>query len=370
MSNLKRTALHDLHRELGAKMVGFAAYEMPLHYPSGIIAEHRHTRERAGLFDVSHMGQVRLSGPDAAADLELLVPADIVGLAFNRQRYTFFTNDRGGILDDLMVGNTGDHLLLVVNAARTELDVKHLRTQLGAASRIEPMTDQALLALQGPEAGAVLHELMTESADLKFMHARRGLIAGADCWVARSGYTGEDGFEISVPAEHAERVARALLQHAAVEPVGLGARDTLRLEAGLCLYGQDIDTSTTPVEADLAWAIPPVRRVGGGRAGGFPGAQVVFEQLATGPRRRRVGIRPVGKAPVRAGAELLAIADRPVGSVTSGSYGPSIGGPVAMGYVEAAWSESGTPLRAMVRGKAQPVNVADLPFVVPRYHRR
>jgi len=270
----KRTPLHALHQELGAKMVPFAGYEMPVRYPSGIMAEHRHTRRYAGLFDVSHMGQARLSGEHAAAALETLVPADVVGLAVNRQRYALFTNDSGGILDDLMIGNAGDHFLLVINAACKESDTAHLRTHLGDRCRIEALEDRALLALQGPQAGAVLCDLAPDTAEMVFMETRSVAIAGVECFVARSGYTGEDGFEISLLVEHAEQVARTLLAHAAVQPVGLGARDSLRLEAGLCLYGHDIDASTTPVEANLKWAIPKVRRSGGDRAGGFPGADI------------------------------------------------------------------------------------------------
>ena len=350
-------------------MVPFAGYEMPVRYPSGIMAEHRHTRRYAGLFDVSHMGQARLSGEHAAAALETLVPADVVGLAVNRQRYALFTNDSGGILDDLMIGNAGDHFLLVINAACKESDTAHLRTHLGDRCRIEALEDRALLALQGPQAGAVLCDLAPDTAEMVFMETRSVAIAGVECFVARSGYTGEDGFEISLLVEHAEQVARTLLAHAAVQPVGLGARDSLRLEAGLCLYGHDIDASTTPVEANLKWAIPKVRRSGGDRAGGFPGADIILAQLASGAPRQRVGIRPAGKAPVREGVELVDAGDRTVGQVTSGGFGPSVGGPVAMGYVDTPHAAPGTSLQAIVRGKAQPVTVTGLAFVEHHYYR-
>jgi aminomethyltransferase len=366
---LTRTPLYDLHLERGGKMVPFAGYEMPVQFPSGIMTEHRHTRSRAGLFDVSHMGQVRLVGADAAAALETLVPVDIVGLGELRQRYAFFTNEAGGILDDLMVTNAGDHLFLVVNGACKAQDIAHLQARIGGRCAVEPLQDRALLALQGPAAGAVMARLSPQTATQLFMTAATVELAGVECFVARSGYTGEDGFEISVPAAAAETLARRLLAEDEVEPIGLGARDTLRLEAGLCLYGQDIDETTTPVEAGLTWAIQKVRRADGARAGGFAGAGVILEQLAGGARRRRVGLRPEGRAPVREGAELTDETGRPVGGITSGGFGPSVEAPVAMGYVTAEHATAGTLLNAIVRGKTLPVTVAKLPFVEQRYYR-
>ena len=371
---LRRTPLYDLHVELGAKMVGFAGYSMPLQYPMGILKEHLHTRTRAGLFDVSHMGQVRLTAPagggeSAAAALEGLVPVDVQGLAEGRQRYAFFTNDSGGILDDLMIGNGGDALYLIVNAACKQADIAHLRAKLPGETLVETLEDRALLALQGPEAAIVLSGLAPAAMDMRFMDWARMEIGGAECLITRSGYTGEDGYEISVPAEAAADLARRLLMHEAVEPIGLGARDSLRLEAGLCLYGQDIDETTTPVEAALIWAISKARRAEGARAGGFPGAERILAQLAEGPQRRRVGLRPEGRAPVREGAVLQDEEGSEVGRVTSGVFGPSVEGPVAMGYVESDLSESGTALSAVVRGRSIPVTVATLPFIEPGYHR-
>ncbi|MFZ5792232.1 MAG: glycine cleavage system aminomethyltransferase GcvT [Pseudomonadota bacterium] len=364
-SDLKTTPLHGLHRALGAKMVPFAGYDMPVQYPTGIIAEHLHCRAAAGLFDVSHMGQLRLHGADAAAALEALVPADIRGLGPMRQRYTQFTDDTGGILDDLMVTNAGDHLFVVVNAACKDADLAHLKAKLPASVRIEPLPDRALLALQGPKAAELLARLAPAVAKLTFMSAAAVELLGAPAFVTRSGYTGEDGFEISVPARAAEALARRLLAEPAVKPIGLGARDSLRLEAGLCLYGHDIDRSTSPVEADLVWSIGKRRRV----EGGFPGAARIQRELAQGPSRKRVGILPEGKAPVREGAELRAPGDRIVGRVTSGGFGPSLGGPIAMAYVESALAKPGQTLEAMVRGKALAVRVAPLPFVKTNYHR-
>jgi aminomethyltransferase len=363
--DLRTTPLHGLHKALGAKMVPFAGYDMPVQYPTGIIAEHLHCRAAAGLFDVSHMGQLRLHGADAAAALEALVPADICGLGPMRQRYTQFTDDTGGILDDLMVTNAGDHLFVVVNAACKDADLAHLKAKLPASVRIEPLPDRALLALQGPRAAEVLARLAPAVAKLTFMSAACVELMGASAFVTRSGYTGEDGFEISVPATAAEALARRLLGEPEVKPIGLGARDSLRLEAGLCLYGHDIDRSTSPVEADLAWSIGKRRRV----EGGFPGAARIRRELEQGPARKRVGIRPEGKAPVREGAELRAPGGRIVGKITSGGFGPSLGGPIAMGYVESALAKPGQTLEAMVRGKALAVRVAPLPFVKTNYHR-
>jgi glycine cleavage system T protein (aminomethyltransferase) len=368
-TDVKRTPLYALHTELGGKMVPFAGYAMPVQYPKGILKEHEHTRRQAGLFDVSHMGQVRLTGDGAAAALERLVPVDILGLASGRQRYALFTNEAGGILDDLMVTNAGDHLFLVVNAACKEQDIAHLQRHLAGDCTVTPLEDRALLALQGPQAAAVMGRIAPAVTDLVFMSFAAVEIDGADCFVTRSGYTGEDGFEISIPADKAEAVARRLLAEPEVAPIGLGARDSLRLEAGLCLYGHDMDETTTPVEASLAWALSKARRQDGPRPGGYPGAAIILRQLSEGVSRRRVGIRPEGRAPVREGAELTDTQGRAVGQVTSGGYGPTVGGPVAMGYVERAFAKPETALHALVRGKAHPVTVAKLPFVTQNYYR-
>ncbi len=365
---LAKTPLHALHLELGARMVPFAGYEMPVQYPGGIIKEHQHTRTLASLFDVSHMGQLRLSGEGAAAALESLVPVDVIDLPVGQQRYALFTNDNGGIMDDLMVTNAGDHLFLVVNAACKEQDIAHLRT-LSDRCRIEVLSEHALLALQGPKAVQVMTRLAPELTRLVFMKGTQARIAGIDCFVTRSGYTGEDGFEISVPAAQAETLARILLEQEEAAPAGLGARDSLRLEAGLCLYGHDIDTTTTPVEGNLNWVLSKVRRSGGERAGGFPGADIILRQLVEGVTRLRVGIQPEGRAPVRDGAELLNDQGETVGKITSGGFGPTVGWPVAMGYVELPYSQVGTELQALVRGKALPVRVAKLPFAPHRYYR-
>lgn len=365
---LSRTPLHALHLELGARMVAFAGYEMPVQF-QGIIAEHRHTRSAAGLFDVSHMGQLRVSGHGAASALEALMPADIVDLPPGRQRYGLLTSEEGGILDDLMIANAGDHLFMIVNAARKEADLEHLQRHLHQRCTVRPLRDRALLALQGPAAASVMARIAPEAAELAFMDSRRLNIGGAECYISRSGYTGEDGYEISLPAPLAEDFARTLLARPEVAAVGLGARDSLRLEAGLCLYGHDIDTGTTPVEAALAWAVAKVRRPGGARPGGFPGAERILGQLTEGVSRRRVGIRPTGRAPVREGAELIDAQGRHAGTVTSGTFGPSVNGPVAMGYVESAHAAAGATLDALVRGKPLPVEVAVLPFVQHRYHR-
>jgi len=365
---LARTPLHALHQEFGARMVPFAGYEMPVQYPAGIMAEHRHTREQAGLFDVSHMGQMRITGPDAAAALERLVPSNVVGLKPHRQRYALFTNEQGGILDDLMIANDGDHLFLVINAACKARDIAHLRQGLPDCEVTE-LTDRALLALQGPAAVKVMARLSPEAAGLAFMATATLPVAGIPCHLSRSGYTGEDGFELSVPADAAETLARRLLAEPEVAPIGLGARDSLRLEAGLCLYGHDLDTTTTPVEAALTWAIPKIRRADGARAGGFPGAVVILRQLMEGPMRLRVGLLPGGRAPVREGAELVDADEQPAGQVTSGGFGPTAGRPVAMGYVSSPHAQPGTVLQARVRGKLLPVTVAELPFVIQRYYR-
>ena len=366
---LLQTPLHALHLELGARMVPFAGYAMPVQYPAGIIAEHRQCREAAALFDVSHMGQVRLVGDDAAAALETLVPQDIAGLGLLKQRYAFFTNDAGGLLDDLMVTRREGDLFLVVNAGCKDADIAHLQAQIGARCQVIPEPERALLALQGPKAVDALARLDAGVAALTFMTGGHFRLAGADCFVTRSGYTGEDGYEISVPAAQAVELARALLAQPEVAPAGLGARDTLRLEAGLCLYGHDIDTATTPVEAGLVWAIQKLRRPGGERAGGHPGAEVIGTQLTGGAARRRVGLVGLERLPVREGAPLLDAEGRRVGQVTSGTVGPSVGQPIAMGYVETALAAVGTALFAEVRGKRVPMQVAAMPFAPHRYFR-
>ncbi len=364
-----KTPLHSLHVELGAKMVPFAGYDMPLSYPAGIVAEHRQCRAAAALFDVSHMGQVRLVGADAAAALETLVPVDVVGLGVGKQRYALFTNDAGGILDDLMVTRRADHLFLVVNAGCKAADIAHLRATIASRCRIEPMPDHALLALQGPAAAAVMGRLAPELARLTFMTGAEARIAGIDCFATRSGYTGEDGFEISVAGGDADALARALLAEPEVEPAGLGARDTLRLEAGLCLYGHEIDTTTTPIEAGLTWAIQKVRRPGGDRAGGYPGAATIERQLAHGTDRKRVGLVGDERAPVREGAAIVDDVGIAIGRVTSGTIGPSVGKPIALAYVPTALAAPGTKLDAEVRGKRQPMRVVPLPFAPHRYFR-
>lgn len=371
-TELKTTVLNELHHARGAKMVGFAGYEMPVQYKLGVLKEHLHTRGRAGLFDVSHMGQVILRGPKVAEALERLVPVDVAGLAEGRQRYGFFTNDAGGIEDDLMIANRGDHLFVVVNAACKEADVARMRAALEPDGiTVKLLENRALVALQGPEAEDVLAEHCPAVRDMRFMDVETLPIAGAECWVSRSGYTGEDGFEISVPNVAAVDLVKSLLADARVEPIGLGARDSLRLEAGLCLYGQDLDPETSPVEAGLTWAIQKVRRAGGARAGGYPGAERVQREMAEGAARKRVGLRPEGRAPMRAGVVLYDAEEggAEVGAVTSGGFGPSVEGPVAMGYVSAASASEGTPLWGELRGKRVPVRVAALPFVPAGFKR-
>ncbi|MDM9628167.1 glycine cleavage system aminomethyltransferase GcvT [Rhizobium sp. S152] len=372
---LKKTPLHDLHLSLGARMVPFAGYDMPVQYPAGVMKEHLQTRAAAGVFDVSHMGQVVIKAKsgkyeDVALALESLVPVDILGLAEGRQRYGFFTDENGGILDDLMITHLDDHLFVVVNAACKDADVAHLRKHLSDTCDITVL-DRALVALQGPRAVEVLAELWADVAAMKFMDVRHCRLHDVSCLVSRSGYSGEDGFEISIPADKAEDVTKRLLEHPDVEPIGLGARDSLRLEAGLCLYGNDIDTTTTPVEAALVWAIQKARKTGGARAGGFPGADRVLSEIDHGATRRRVGLKPDGKAPVRGHAKLFADAEgkTEIGEVTSGGFGPSVEGPVAMGYVPVSSAEVGTVVYAEVRGKYLPVTVAALPFVTPTYKR-
>jgi aminomethyltransferase len=338
---------------------------MPVQYPTGILAEHLHTRSQAGLFDVSHMGQIRLAGAGCVAALESLVPGDLEALRPMRMRYTLLLNEAGGILDDLMVTRLGDGFFLVVNAATKETDLAHLRGRLGTRASIEPLADLALLALQGPAAASVLSRFVEGIARRRFMLAFEITVGSRQCLVTRSGYTGEDGFEISIPASEAEGFARRLIAEPEVLPVGLGARDSLRLEAGLCLYGHDIDETTTPIEADLAWTIGKRRRA----EGGFPGAATILRQLAEGTSRKRVGIRPDGRAPAREDTEIVDDAGNKLGKVTSGGFGPSVGGPVAMGYVDAANAMEGQALQLLVRGAARPARVVRLPFVPTRYYR-
>lgn len=375
-SHLKRTPLHALHVARGGKLVPFAGYEMPVQYPTGVLKEHLHTRANAGLFDVSHMGQIALrpkSGnvKDAALALERLVPQDIVAVTPGRQRYAQFTNADGGLRDDLMVANFGDHLFLVVNAACKTEDEAHLRANLSDVCVIDSLSDRALVALQGPKACSALAKLCADATAMRFMDAGPRKVAGIDAFVSRSGYTGEDGFEISVPADRAEALVTALLENPDVLPIGLGARDSLRLEAGLCLYGHDIDTTTTPVEGALEWSVQKSRRSGGARAGGFPGAEKILAQFAGGAVRRRVGLLPEGRAPVREGAALFAdaAAGEPVGKVTSGGFGPTLNAPVAMGYLPTALAALGTQVFAEVRGQRLPLKVAPMPFVPNTYKR-
>lgn len=365
-SSLKTTPLDALHRSLGAKMVPFAGYAMPVQFPDGVLKEHNHTRADAGLFDVSHMGQVALRGGDAAAALETLVPGELQALGDGRMRYTLLLNDQAGILDDLMVTNRGDFLYVVVNAACKEADIAHLRASLPASVTVEPWEDRALLALQGPQAVAALQRHCdADLSPLRFMASAEMRIGGISCLVSRSGYTGEDGVEISVPAGDAQSLAETLLAEPEVEPIGLGARDSLRLEAGLCLYGHDIDETTTPVEASLTWAIGKRRRA----EGGFPGDAIIQRQLSDGTSRRRVAIRPEGRAPAREGTDLTDLDGNSIGAITSGGFGPTAGGPVAMGYVQTDNAETGSRINAIVRGKPLPAQVADLPFVTQNYYR-
>ncbi len=374
---LLQTPLHDLHLRLGAKMVPFAGYAMPVTYPAGLMAEHRQCRESAALFDVSHMGQLRLVGPDAAAALESLVPMDVVGLGEGKQRYAFFTNESGGLLDDLMMvrPNAADaaagfgDLFLVVNAGCKEADIRHLITHIGTRCTVLPMPERALLALQGPLAVAALSRLDPGVAQLTFMTGGAFTLAGAPCFVTRSGYTGEDGFEISVPATHAEALAESLLAQPEVKPAGLGARDTLRLEAGMCLYGHDIDETTSPVEAGLTWAIQKVRRPGGARAGGYPGAAAIESQLTSGPPSKRVGLIGLERAPVREGTPIVDAHGRKLGKVTSGTLAPTVNQVIAMACLPIDHALPHHEVYAEVRGKRLPMRVSPMPFNPHRYHR-
>jgi aminomethyltransferase len=370
-ANLLTTPLNALHFELGARMVPFAGYSMPVQYPAGLVAEHHHTRNAAGLFDVSHMGQLCLTGPDAAAAFESLMPVDVMGLGVNKQRYGLLLNDEGGIIDDLMFVNRGEDIFVIVNGACKHGDLAHIQQRIGSRCIIEPQFDRALLALQGPQAVTALQRLVPGVEQLVFMTGMAATWEGADLYVTRSGYTGEDGFEISLPANAAEAFARTLLAQPEVKPIGLGARNSLRLEAGLCLYGNDIDTTTTPVEAGLNWAMQKVRRTGGARAGGFPGADKILAQLdGTAPAQRlRVGLVGLERVPVREHVELHNDAGQKVGEVTSGLLAPTADQPVALAYVQAEYAASGTRLNAIVRGKAVPMQVSPLPFVPNRYFR-
>jgi aminomethyltransferase len=368
--NLNKTALFDLHVELGAKMVPFAGYEMPVQYPLGVKKEHLHTRNQAGLFDVSHMGQVKLTGANAAAALETLVPVDIIDLPVGKQRYALFTNADGGIMDDLMVANYGDWIYVVVNAACKEQDIAHMRANLGDGIELEVLDDRELIAIQGPKAAEALARIQPEVASMVFMDSREMSIDGVDCIISRSGYTGEDGYEISIPSADTERLVRLFLDQPEIEAIGLGARDSLRLESGLCLYGHDLDNTTTPLEASLIWAISPCRRATGERAGGFPGADKILDQISNKNwARKRVGLLGAGRAPIREGAELFDAEDNKIGIVTSGTYGPTIEAPVAMGYLDTAFSTLGTSVFAEVRGKKLPMTVSRMPFIEQRYYR-
>jgi glycine cleavage system T protein (aminomethyltransferase) len=372
--SLLRTPLYELHRELGARFAPFAGYDMPLQYRDGILKEHMHTRAAAGLFDVSHMGQVAMRPRDGLIDtarraLERLVPGDIVGLTPGQQRYTLLSTPNGGVLDDLMVAHCGDHLLLIVNASRKAVDLQHLQNNVAADCAVELLDGHALIALQGPASEDVLQRVLPEVRNLRFMQVLTGHFAGEPCTVSRSGYTGEDGFEIGLPSAAARLLASQLLSAKEVAPVGLGARDSLRLEAGLCLYGADIDETTTPVEAGLGWAVAKARRVGGARQGRFPGAERVLSELANPPAQRRAGLQPNDRTILRAGTELFPneSAENPIGRVTSGGFGPSVNGPIAMGYVRSAHVEVDSRLFAEVRGRRVAAKVVRLPFVAHRY---
>lgn len=374
MGTLKRTPLHAFHRDMEAKMVPFAGYEMPVQYPAGVMKEHLHTRTRAGLFDVSHMGQVLLSGSSweaVALAFENIVPADVLGLQDGRQRYGFFTNETGGIEDDLMFARRGDDLFVVINAACKDADIALMRAKLPSDISLTVLEDRGLLALQGPVAGSVIATLDPRAEEMRFMDVAELSLSGHTVWASRSGYTGEDGFELSVPSDEAESLARRLVNDADVAPIGLGARDSLRLEAGLCLYGHDIDATTDPISAGLGWAIQKIRRQGGTRAGGFPGAEAIFAVIDEGPARKRVGLRPLGRAPMREGVPMFATENstEQIGSITSGGFGPSVEAPVAMGYVGTDHAQAGTTLWGEVRGKRMGVEVVALPFVPAQFKR-
>ena len=368
-TSLLRTPLYDLHLELGARMVPFAGYSMPVQYPAGLIAEHLHTRAAAGLFDVSHMGQLSISGGDAAVALESLMPVDVISLALGRQRYGVLLNDNAGILDDLMFTRRAADFLVIVNGACKVADTAHIQQHIGTRCQVTPLPDAALLALQGPLAATALERLVPGVGALVFMSGQSFVWQGYELFLTRSGYTGEDGFEISIPSEAALAFARALLQQPEVKPIGLGARNSLRLEAGLCLYGNDIDSGTTPAEAQLLWAVQKVRRTGGARAGGFIGAPTLLAQIDSGCARVRVGLRALERVPVREHTALHLPGGAAVGEVTSGLLGPSADAPIAMAYVDVAHSAPGIRLDALVRGKPVPMQVCPMPFVAHRYHR-
>ena len=372
--SLRKTPLNALHREFGAKLTEFAGYEMPVQYGLGILGEHQHTRKKAGLFDVSHMGQVILSGQsyeETALSLEKVLPMDVLGLEIGRQRYGFLTNDDGGILDDLMFSNRGDHIFVVLNAACKDSDIKYLRSLLEPNISIKEIENRALIALQGPASEAVLGKCHPQIKNMKFMDVETLPIDGSECWISRSGYTGEDGFEISIPAKAAEPITRSILSNQNVEFIGLGARDSLRLEAGLCLYGHDIDQATTPVEASLTWAIQKARRSNGSRASGFIGSEIILKQLAGGTNKKRVGLLPQTRAPMREGVEIFATetSKEAIGKITSGGYGPTVGYPIAMGYINSEYANSEDDLFGELRGKRVPVKVSNLPFVPLNFKR-
>ena len=372
--SLRKTPLNALHREFGAKLTEFAGYEMPVQYGLGILGEHQHTRKKAGLFDVSHMGQVILSGQsyeETALALEKVLPMDVLGLEIGRQRYGFLTTDEGGILDDLMFSNRGDHIFVVLNAACKDSDIKYLRSLLEPNISIKEIESRALIALQGPASEAVLGKYHPQIKNMKFMDVETLTIDGAECWISRSGYTGEDGFEISIPAEAAEPITRSILSNQNVEFIGLGARDSLRLEAGLCLYGHDIDQATTPVEASLTWAIQKARRSNGSRASGFIGSEIILKQLAGGTNKKRVGFLPQTRAPMREGVEIFATetSKEAIGKITSGGYGPTVGYPIAMGYINSEYANSEDDLFGELRGKRLPVKISKMPFVPLNFKR-
>ena len=371
---LRKTPLYDLHRDLRAKLTEFAGYEMPVQYGLGILSEHQHTRAKAGLFDVSHMGQVILRGrsyQETALALEKLLPTDVLGLEVGRQRYGLLTTNSGGILDDLMFSNRGDHIFIVLNAACKNSDIKHLKSLLEPEILVEEVLNRALIALQGPASETVLGELNPQVKNMKFMDVETLLVSGVECWISRSGYTGEDGFEISIPATDAEPVTRSILSNENVEFIGLGARDSLRLEAGLCLYGHDINQATTPVEASLTWAIQKVRRANGERAGGFIGSKIILKQLDEGTERKRVGFLPQTRAPMREGVEVFETerSKDTIGIITSGGYGPTVGHPVAMGYIDSKYAQNKNNLFGELRGKRVPVKVSKIPFVPLNFKR-
>ena len=371
---LRKTPLYDLHRDLRAKLTEFAGYEMPVQYGLGILSEHQHTRAKAGLFDVSHMGQVILRGrsyQETALALEKLLPTDVLGLEVGRQRYGLLTTNSGGILDDLMFSNRGDHIFIVLNAACKNSDIKHLKSLLEPEILVEEVLNRALIALQGPASETVLGELNPQVKNMKFMDVETLLVSGVECWISRSGYTGEDGFEISIPATDAESVTRSILSNENVEFIGLGARDSLRLEAGLCLYGHDINQATTPVEASLTWAIQKVRRANGERAGGFIGSKIILKQLDEGTERKRVGFLPQTRAPMREGVEVFETerSKDTIGIITSGGYGPTVGHPVAMGYIDSKYAQNKNNLFGELRGKRVPVKVSKIPFVPLNFKR-